>query len=183
MVGLYLLIIFNMIVVVFIGIWGISAIIGIIRAQGVPYVPLSKKQLRLLKDNVEFEPEAKTVDLGCGDGRVLFLFEELGVKDLSGYEVNFWAYLKAKIVGLFKKSKVKLYYKNFKYVDLSGFDVVFCYLLDEYLAKIEYKLKKELKPGTKIVSFAFKFPNWPVDQEIITNKDNSKLNRIYIYRV
>jgi hypothetical protein len=43
-------------------------------------------------------------------------------------------------------------------VDLSEADVVTCYLLPETNKKLEDKLLKELKPGTRVISNTFLFP-------------------------
>ena len=133
----------------------LSLIIGLIWARGVPFVSLSKKQLRVIDKNIKLKPGDRVVDLGCGDARVLRMFEKQGVKDLTGYEINFWAYLMAKIKNKLLKSKSKVYFKNFKKVDLSEYNVIFCYLLDNYINSLKEKFDKELKPGTKIISHSF----------------------------
>ena len=43
--------------------------------------------------------------------------------------------------------------------DLSQADVVNCYLLQSTNEKLEAKLLRELKPGTRVVSYSFTFPN------------------------
>jgi len=165
------------------GFWTISSFIGVIIAWGVPYVPLSKYQLSLLKKNVKVSKDDKVVDLGCGDGRVLFTFEEMGVENLVGYEVNAWAYVISVLKKKIRRSKAKLYLKNFNPIDLSEYNIVFCYLLPYYLDKIEGKLKKELKPGAKVISFGFEFKNWKPVEIICTDQKNKRLNRIFVYKI
>lgn len=154
----------------------VSWAIGLIRTRGVPFIPLTKKELEAVSRCIKLEPDEKIVDLGCGDGRVLRMFEKHGAKDLTGYEVNFGAYLLAKIKNKFSKSKAKIYFKNFKKVNLSEYNIVFCYLMDYYVNSTSFKekLDKELKPGTKIISFAFEIKNWH-KPEII--------GRIFIYKI
>ena len=112
MTKIIILLFFAFLVIVWIGIYFFSWIFGLIRARGVPFVSLSRKQLRMVNENIKLKPIDKVVDLGCGDGRVLRMFEKQGVKDLSGYEVNLWAYLLAKIKNKIFKSKTKIYFKN-----------------------------------------------------------------------
>lgn len=167
-----ILLIFTFSLVIFTFLFLFSWIIGLIRARGVPFVPLSKKQLKDIDKHIRLKSSDRVVDLGCGDARVLRMFEKQGVKNLSGYEVNFWAYLLAK---MHFKSKAKIYFKNFKKVDLSKYDVVFCYLLDYYLESLKDKFDKELKPGTKVISYAFQIKNWH-KPEVIDKK-------IFIYTI
>lgn len=155
-------------------VYAISLIIGLIWARGVPFVPLSKKQLKAVDKNIKLKPDDKVVDLGCGDARVLRMFEKQGVKDLTGYEINFWAYLLAKIKNKLLKSKSKVYFKNFKKVDLSKYNVIFCYLLDNYVNSLKEKFDKELKPGTRIISYSFSIKNWHKPE---------KIERMFVYRI
>jgi len=171
MIQIIILLFFAFILIIFVFLYLFSFIIGLVRARGVPFVSLKRKQLKLINKYIKLKPSDRVVDLGCGDGRVLRMFEKQGIKDLSGYEVNFWAYLLAKMRF---KSKTKIYFKNFKKVDLSEYNVVFCYLLDYYLESLKHKFDKELKPGTKVISYAFQIKNWH-KPEII--------DKIFIYTI
>lgn len=159
----------------------ISELVGLIRARGVPYVPLSRKQLEELNEYIELNCEDKVVDLGCGDGRVLRAFEKQGVKDLTGYEVNFRAYLLAKIRNKLAKSKAKIYFKNFKKVDLSEFNLVFCYLFPGCVNSLKEKFDRELKSGARVISFVFEIKNWGKPEIIYINNKNNKLRKLFIY--
>jgi len=161
----------------------VNNFISLIRTWGVPYVPLSKKQLQSVVDNVKLNSTDKVVDLGCGDGRVLQAFEKQGVKELTGYEINLWAYLWGRIMNYRLKSKTKLYLKNFNQINLNQFDIIFCYLLEEAMEKLKNKFDQELRPGTKIISYGFKIPDWREPSQIIyTNKKRKELGRIFIYQ-
>jgi len=174
MFGVIILLIVAFIVVVLVSVYVLSNLVGLIRARGVPFVPLSKKQLESLNRCVRLNPKDKVVDLGCGDGRVLRIFEKQGVKDLTGYEVNFLAYVLAKIKNKLVHSQSKIYFKNFRRINLSQYNVIFCYLLDYYLNSLKKKFDRELKPGTKIISHSFQIKNWRVPE---------KLGKIFIYRI
>jgi hypothetical protein len=86
------------------------------------------------------------------------------------------------VKNLIKKSKVKIYHKNFNKVDLSKYNKVFCYLLPQYLGRIRKKLQRELQ-GSTIISYAFEVPGWQADKIIYTNKENKNLGRIFIYKI
>ncbi|MBT4722359.1 hypothetical protein HN958_02690 [Candidatus Falkowbacteria bacterium] len=157
-------------------------LIGLIQSRGVPYVPLNKKQLNSIKKYVNLSQDDKLVDLGCGDGRVLRLFEKQGVKDLVGYEINFPVCCLAWFKNLVFRSKVKVYYKNFNKVDLSVYNKAFCYLLPKYLERMKDKLDKEMQ-GSTVISYGFKIKGWQPDDIIHTDKDNKQLGRIFIYKI
>ena len=148
----------------------------LIWTKSVPYIPLTKKQLKAINRHIKLKSTDKIVDLGCGDGRVLRIFEKQGVKDLTGYEVNFLVYLLARIKNKISKSESKIYFKDFKKVNLSGYNTVFCYLSDYYMNSLKEKFDKELKPGTKIISYIFKIKDWH-KPEII------KSGKIFVYKI
>ena len=158
-----------------------SGIIGLIMARGVPFVSLTRRQLATVDRCIKLNSTDRVTDLGCGDARVLRMFEKQGVKNLTGYEINFWAYLLAKIKNKFHKSKAKIYFRNFKKNNLSEYNVIFCYLMPNYLNSLKNKFDQELKPGTKIISYAFQIKNWREPEIIYTNNKNNNLGRVFIY--
>lgn len=148
--------------------------------KGVPYVPLKNSQVQSIFKELDLSKDAKVVDLGCGDARVLRLFEKNGFTDLVGYEINPWPYLIGIIKNLFLKSKVKIVFRNFENVDLGEYDIIFCYLLKSYLKKLRFKFDKELKPGAKIISYAFEIEGWQPKKVLSSNK---KRGKICIYQI
>jgi len=147
----------------------------------VPFIPLTKRQLGVINKHIKPKSFDRIVDLGCGDGRVLRTFEKQGVRDLTGYEMNFWVYLLARIKNKISKSKSRIYLKNFKKVNLSEYNIVFCYLSDYYMNSLKEKFDKELRSGTKIISYVFKAKDWHKPRIIYTNKENKKSGKIFVY--
>lgn len=160
-----------------------SLFVWLIWARGIPFIPLTKKQLKAINEHIKLKSTDKIVDLGCGDGRVLRMFEKQGAKDLVGYEVNFWIYLLAKARNKISKSKSKIYLKDFKKVNLSEYNIVFCYLSDYYMNSLKEKFDKELRPGTKIISYIFEAKDWHEPKIIYTNKENKKSGKIFVYKM
>jgi hypothetical protein len=66
---------------------------------------------------------------------------------------------------LFQRKSVRIIFGNLFIKDLSEANVVLCYLMPDALAKLEKKLKKELQPGTRVVSNRFTFPTLDRVQE------------------
>ena len=178
-----LVLIFAIVVLIVVLVYGVSFLMGLILARGVPFVSLSRRQLRVVDEYIKLNPDNRVVDLGCGDGRVLRMFEKQGVKNLTGYEINFWAYLLAKIKNKILKSKAKICFKNFKKVDLSEYNIIFCYLLPGCVNFLKEKFDRELKPGTKIISYVFEIKNWHKPEIIYTNEKNKNLGKIFVYKI
>lgn len=183
MIGKIILLIFSLVLLGAALVYTFFLFVWFIWVRGVPFIPLTKKQIRVINKFIKLKATDRIVDLGCGDGRVLRIFEKQGARDLTGYEVNFWVYLLARIRNRVLKSKSKIYFKNFKKVNLSEYNIVFCYLSNHYMNSLREKFDRELKPGTKIISYAFEAKDWHKPEIIYTNRENKKLGKIFVYRI
>lgn len=106
-------------------------------------------------------------DLGSGDGTALIVAaKQFGAKGV-GVEIEPTRALISKI--LVSKNnvsdRVKIERKNFFAVDISKADVIFLYLVPKTLEKLIPKFKKELKKGTRIVSYRYKMSLSLVDND------------------
>jgi len=108
------------------------------------------------------KPGKKAADVGSGDGRLVIAMAKAGI-EAHGYEINpflVWASRRnIKKLGLSDKAFVHL--QNFWKKDFSEFDIVTVYGISYIMKKLEEKLKKELKKGSKVVSNYFIFSDWP----------------------
>jgi len=126
--------------------------------RGAIYVPTKKEKMLEMIKLAEVKKGDKAVDLGSGDGRLVIALAKKGV-EAHGYEINpFLFFLSKRNI---KKAKVKasVHFANFWKKDLSQFNVVTLYGMNHVMGKLEQKLKKELKPNSKVVSNSFDFPN------------------------
>lgn len=99
------------------------------------------------------------INLGCGDGRILrAAADRLGIHAV-GYEVNPLASLKCRILCLFHRN-IDVRCRNFWHADLSGADLVFCYLYPDVLKKLSRKLHEELRSEATVISFNFPIPGF-----------------------
>lgn len=114
-------------------------------------------------------------DLGCGDGRFLFLAEAVGLKAV-GYELALYPYLKARVNKFLKGSQVVIENKDFFKQDLSSADAIFIFLTASVMKKIGKKLKNHLKSKTIVVSYGFEIPDWKIVKVLDT-----KPSKTYIY--
>ncbi len=130
---------------------------------GAPYVPIPKYGLEKIIEYAAIKPGQRAVDLGSGDGRIIIAMAKAGAI-AYGYEINpvlvWWTRRKIKKEGLEGKAFVSL--KSFWNEDFSSCDIVTLFGVRKIMARLQDKLDKELKPGAKIISFGFSFPNWEI---------------------
>lgn len=115
-------------------------------------------------------------DLGSGDGQALITAARLGTRGV-GIEIDPSRVWVSKIwIRLSDQSdKIKIVRKNFFEVDLSEATVIFMFLVPKTLARLKPKLLKELKPGTRIVTFVYK-----IDLPMIASDTK---NEVYVYKI
>jgi len=140
----------------------------------IPFVPTSDDRLKKMIELAQVKPGEKAVDLGCGDGRVIIALAKAGA-EAYGYEIDKnraeIAIKKVLEEGLSKN--VHVFCQNFWDVDLRPFDIVAIYGITSIMNRLEIKLKKELKPGSRVVSNYFPFPTWEPEK---------KEGSVYLYR-
>lgn len=134
---------------------------------GGPFVASTWDRVNSMKRLAEITPEDVVVDLGSGEGRLTIMAAQEGAKRSVGYEID------AKLVKQSEKGALKagvsdrteFRKENFWNVDLSGYSVVLLYQITFVLTKIEKKFAEELRPGTRIITVAFKIPGWEIDAQ------------------
>ena len=142
-----------------------------------PWWRTNKKVARAMCLLAKINKKDVIYDLGSGTGTALIVAAcEFGANGV-GIEIDPLRYLfsktRVKINGL--NRKIKIIKKNFYDVNISKASVVFVYLVPRVLDKLKPKLLKELKPGTRIVSYRYEI-NLPL-------KSYDKANDIYLYKI
>ncbi|MCX6643352.1 MAG: methyltransferase domain-containing protein [Candidatus Bathyarchaeota archaeon] len=148
-----------------------------------PYVPSPVNIVREMLQLAGVGSNDIVYDLGCGDGRILFVsVEEFKAQKAVGYELN-----QEMVDGLEKTIREKslsgrifVHRQNFMDVDLSEATLVTMYLTTSGNAKLKPKLEKELKSGSRAVSHDFPVHGWAT-----INPDGMPFtlgnHKIYIY--
>lgn len=121
-----------------------------------PWWRTNKKTASAICKLANITKEDIIYDLGCGDGEVLIQSGKMGAKGV-GIEIDPLRALIARIRvsqnGLSKKIVIKR--KNFFNEDISQASIIIVYLVPATLNKLLPKFNKELKKGTKIISFRY----------------------------
>lgn len=117
----------------------------------------------------------RAYELGSGDGSFLVVASrEFGART-KGIEIDPLRFYIAKIRILFSGLKIQLYRKNFFEVPLNDATVIYAYLVPKALNRLIPKLKKEVKPGTKFVSYRYQMKLPLIKKDI--------KNSLYLYKV
>jgi len=132
----------------------ISSFIGFVKTK-VPQIPTAARDIQRLVDEGLLRKEDLVIDLGCGNGKVLFLIEKLAGSRARGYELALWACMYAWAKRFLLRSRVEIIWGNFFKADLSGATVIYCYLYPFLMPKVGEKIKHDCRPGTKIIARDF----------------------------
>jgi precorrin-6B methylase 2 len=142
--------------------------------QGAPFVPTGGKSVVRMMALADLQPGEVCMDLGSGTGRIVFAAAKKGATGI-GIEINpflhWWARARA-MFGRYKGvsfSRADLWTTNVSHVD-----VLTIFFIKDKMPRLKEKLQKEMKPGSRIVSNIFTFPDWPYEK---------KSGNVYLYRV
>lgn len=130
---------------------------------GAPWVPTPKNRVLKMLTLAKLKPGGTLYDLGCGDGRLVHLASIEHKATAVGFEFSPLIYAMAKLVQPFywlKGSRAKIKFKNFYRADFGNVDVVTCYLLPHSMKTVAKKCERELKPGARLISYAFPVLAW-----------------------
>jgi 16S rRNA A1518/A1519 N6-dimethyltransferase RsmA/KsgA/DIM1 with predicted DNA glycosylase/AP lyase activity len=121
---------------------------------GAPWLPVRKQDIEAALDLVVINPSDVVIDLGSGDGRLLFAAAEKGAS-VIGYELNpFMVWLSRRRLKRFGTRAV-IHRKNLLEADLSRATVIYIFGIDSIMPKIVAKLLHEAPRDARIISFAF----------------------------
>lgn len=129
------------------------------------------KLAKITKDDVIY-------DLGCGDGTLLITAASLkGAKGI-GVEIDPSRVMIARVRIFFHRlsGKVTIKRKNLFTEPVSEATVVVVYLIPQTLKRLETKFLKELKPGTRVISYVY-----PIDYLPQIARDEK--NQITVYEI
>ena len=147
--------------------------------SGAPFVPTGGAAMRAIFKQWPMRSGEVFYELGSGDGRVARLAAAQGARAV-GFERSRILVLWSRLVSWVNQDLTRYVRGNFLSADLSAADTVFCYLFPHLMSKLVPKFEKELRPGTRIISRAFKLPGWtPVERLQFSHRSPP----VYLYLV
>jgi hypothetical protein len=157
-----------------------------------PYVPTPTAIVDRMLTLAGVGPSDYVIDLGSGDGRLVITavdkYHALGGR---GYEID------SALVKLARDNaakagvadRVRFFEQDLFAADVSAATVVTLYLMPGMLGRVEEKLGRELRPGTRVVSHDYPLPSWrPI--QVVTLESGEKVpisgttyTQLLLYRV
>lgn len=169
------------ITVLFLGVVFLLYQLYVFKKTKVPYMATPKKRYDFIFKNIQIDSETIVYDLGCGKGDFLFEAEKYGAKKLVGYELSplhaLWGQFMAKL----KKSKVKIFKKDYFEADISQADLIYLFLTPRAVARLSDKILNETKSKALVVSLGAPIEKLPNPRIIETNPGSKHPVRLYLY--
>lgn len=139
-----------------------------------PYIRTPARDIPLIFEAAALKPGEVFYELGSGDGRIVRMAAEQGARAIGiekSISLIWWSRLRTVILRSKNLSagrqvshecaaRIHFLHASICDVDLSSANVVFCYLLPGIMPRLKDKFEKELKPGTRVISYAFPIPGW-----------------------
>lgn len=123
---------------------------------GAPFWPSGRKTIAQMLALANPKPGELLIDLGSGDGRILFAAAKLGMRAI-GVEMNpffvWWS----------RARGAHVMRGDLWNTDVSSADIVTIYFIHAKMKQLQDKLQKEMKPGSRVISNKFTFPDWQAE--------------------
>lgn len=154
--------------------------------EGDPFVPIPQDVIPVMLRLASLRPGETLVDMGSGDGRILFVAaEEFGARAVgveADPELARKSRAKARELGL--AGRVVVHNKRFRSVSLRSTDVVAMYLSSYAMGLVAKKMAKELRGGARVVTFDFEIFGWTPSRVVqFTPKGWKKEHPTYLYPI
>ena len=155
-----------------------------------PFVATKRERIKKLFTKVGVKNGQIFYELGSGDGRVVIEAAKMGA-EAFGIEQS-WLRILLSRWRARNLANAHFIHGNIFKNNFSEADFVFIFLLPKGVNKLEPILKKNLKKGSKVITQAFHFKNWPPIKKILVtdkNRSNQDLGKnqlegdFWIYRV
>lgn len=132
---------------------------GVSLLLGAPYLPTLRKQRQDALNLLDLKPGQVFVDLGSGDGSLLVLAAQRGIKAV-GYEINPFLWLVSWLRTRRWRRLVKIRLSSFWNADLAVASGVFVFLIRHRMEQLDRLLNsRSSKKPLRVVSYGFEIPD------------------------
>jgi SAM-dependent methyltransferase len=143
-----------------------------------PYQATPMAMVARMLDLAEVGPGTRLIDLGSGDGRIVIAAAQRGA-DALGVEIDAErvAAATAAVRAAGVERRARFTAGDLFAADLTDADVVTLFLLPHVNVWLEGVLRQQLRPGARVVGYAFPMPTWlPAAEEGIGDA------KLYLWR-
>ena len=153
------------------------------RALDVPYDPTPHPIVKEMLALAQVGASDVVYDLGCGDGRIVIAAVKLGARgvciDIDPQRIN-ESRRNAQHAGV--AERIVFLNQDLFETDISNATVVMLFLWPRINLKLRPKLWRELKPGTRVVSYIHSMADWQ-PQEIRNVKSTHGPRELYLWTI
>jgi predicted O-methyltransferase YrrM len=153
------------------------------RAYAGLWVPSPPEVIAAMLQLAAVGPADVVYDLGSGEGEIVIEAARRYGARAVGVELDHErienAAQNAAAAGV--TERVTFVERDLFEVDIGEATVVTLYLFPELMRRLQPKLLRELRPGTRIVAHDFALPDWPPERTIDVRLD--RLRRVYLWTV
>ncbi len=137
--------------------------------RGAPCLPMTNTSVKRLISAAAIQPGEKVYDLGSGDGRVVFAAANQGAQAIGVelHPVLYW-YSLVKRSFSSNKERITFIHDDLWQVSVADADVVIIFFIKDKMPLLKQKLQQEMKPGSRIISHIFTFPDWQYQKKDAT---------------
>ena len=129
------------------------------------FFPSSKKMIKLVIDLADIKKNDIFYDLGSGDGRILVEAAKKEIKVIGIEKNQLLNWLARRKTKNFKN--VKIIQDDFFRQKIDEATIVVAYLSQKVTERLQKKIEKETKKGTRIILIDHEFLNWkPVKEDL-----------------
>lgn len=150
--------------------------------RAAPFVPTRQRDVERMLRLSQLKSNELVYDLGAGDGRYIVTAAKKYQARTVGFEISLFPYLIGwwRIWRARQGSRAAMRLQDFFHQDLSDADVVVCFLTPGAMKKLSLKFQHELRPGTRVVSYAFPMQD---RVEILKDKPSPGTMAVYVYTI
>ncbi|XP_065076973.1 ATP synthase subunit C lysine N-methyltransferase [Ochlerotatus camptorhynchus] len=153
-----------------------------LRKHCLPYVPATTKQIENVLSSVgraQTGGSNKLLDIGSGDGRIVIAAAKRLQVEAHGVELNPWLVYYSRLAALKDGAfgRTKFFRKDLWKYDISGYNNIVIFGVEQMMADLEQKIKAEAKPESTIIACRFPFPTLQPTKTIEDGIDS-----VWVYR-
>lgn len=124
-------------------------------SSSIPYVGTRFKRIEKVIKRVKPKKGQTFIDLGSGDGRIVFIAAQKFNLNAVGVEFNPMLTFFSRWYARLKHIPATFRTEDILKTDISKADIIYCFLLPKMLVPLTEKLKKEGKKGSIVISHGF----------------------------